>query len=72
MDSENEAGNAGWANSIAKVLNTSKPQKRKTLVLSRAKKFTSKVTEDKPKYDFEIEGEVKEEKPEVSESTEPV
>lgn len=30
------------------------------------------MTEDKPKYDFEIEGEVKEEKPEVSESTEPV
>lgn len=41
--------------------------------MSRAKKFTtSKVEEEKPKYDFEIEGEVKKEVPaEPTEGTEP-
>ncbi|XP_054743266.1 RRP15-like protein isoform X1 [Anastrepha obliqua] len=59
-ESENDAeGNAGWADCIAKVLNTSKPKTKKTLVLSRAKKVKP---DDKAKtksvdYGFEVEGE---------------
>uniref|UniRef100_T1PLN0 RRP15-like protein n=1 Tax=Musca domestica TaxID=7370 RepID=T1PLN0_MUSDO len=57
-----QAGNSGWADSIAKVLSTSKPKTKKTLVLSRAKKIKpedkAKVKED---YGFEIEGEIKKE-----------
>ena len=72
--SDSDEGNVGWANSIAKVLNSSKPQKKKGLVLSRAKKITSskpKEAEQKQKYDFEVEGEAKdkEETPSVDGST---
>ncbi|XP_036331840.1 RRP15-like protein, partial [Rhagoletis pomonella] len=60
--SENDAeGNAGWADCIAKVLNTSKPKTKKTLVLSRAKKVKpADQTKSKPlDYGFEVEGEQK-------------
>ncbi|XP_073819427.1 RRP15-like protein [Musca autumnalis] len=74
-DEENQqtAGNSGWADSIAKVLSTSKPKTKKTLVLSRAKKIKpedkNKVKED---YGFEIDGEVKKEEIKKEEETEDV
>ncbi|XP_044729799.1 RRP15-like protein [Chrysoperla carnea] len=64
---ENKGVNLGWADSIAKVLKTNKPKGKKTLVLSKAKKLTDlkrKVPEKDEDPGFEIEGEVKEEKPE--------
>lgn len=68
--SDNE-GNSGWANSILKVLQTTKPKTQNKTVLSRAKKIKSNNTEGskkskKPDYDFEIEGtEIKQEENEV-------
>lgn len=64
-ESNNEQdGNVGWANSIAKVLSTSKPKTKKTLVLSRAKKIKiNECSKEKLNYGFEIDGEVKDEKP---------
>lgn len=65
-------GNAGWADSIAKILKTNKPKGKKTLVLSRAKKLTD-VRKDQSKYvGFEIaaeSGEIKKE--EIVEEREP-
>lgn len=68
-DDQPAEGNAGWADSIAKVLSTTKPKTKKSLVLSRAKKIkpdtniTSAATENN--FGFEVEGstEIKEEKP---------
>lgn len=64
--SDNE-GNSGWANSILKVLQQTKPETQNKTVLSRAKKIKSNTQpggskSKKPAYDFEIEGaEVKQE-----------
>ncbi|KAF5308153.1 hypothetical protein FQR65_LT06333 [Abscondita terminalis] len=71
-DNEEEASaNSGWADSIAKILKTSKPKGKKTVVLSKAKKITN-VKKLKVKHvDFEVEtkdGEIKRE--EVVESDE--
>ncbi|KAM8703790.1 hypothetical protein ACLKA7_008425 [Drosophila subpalustris] len=64
-DASGNEGNSGWANSILKVLQTTKPETQNKTVLSRAKKIKATNTQnDKAKkgYDFEIEGaEVKEE-----------
>uniref|UniRef100_A0A1B0BF49 RRP15-like protein n=1 Tax=Glossina palpalis gambiensis TaxID=67801 RepID=A0A1B0BF49_9MUSC len=55
---------SGWADSIAKVLNTTKPKSRNDLVLSRAKKNKSQENDDKSKnYGFEVVGEIEEQKP---------
>jgi hypothetical protein len=65
-DSEKPIGNAGWADAISKVLRTSKPKKKKTLVLSRAKKLTDVTTtaeQQDTDPDFEITGEIKQETP---------
>lgn len=71
-DGNDNEGNSGWANSILKVLQTTKPETQNKTVLSRAKKIKSNNTEQggkkskKPDYDFEIEGaEVKQEENEV-------
>lgn len=58
--SDNE-GNSGWANSILKVLQQTKPETQNKTVLSRAKKVKSNTQQGsskskKPAYDFEIEG----------------
>lgn len=58
--SDNE-GNTGWANSILKVLQQTKPETQNKTVLSRAKKVKSNTQQGnskskKPAYDFEIEG----------------
>ncbi|KAH8299252.1 hypothetical protein KR018_007945, partial [Drosophila ironensis] len=74
-------GNAGWADSILKVLKTTKPETQNKTVLARAKNSQGSVrsqkakTAKKPAYDFEIEEseaikhedeDGEEEKPEVS------
>lgn len=58
--------NEGWADSVAKILGSSKPKNKKTLVLSRAKKHSEivkTVKEEKPA--FEVIGDTEEKKPEV-------
>lgn len=62
-DPENSEGdastqaNAGWADSIAKILKTNRPKHKKTLVLSKAKKLTD-IKKSKTEYvGFEIEKE---------------
>lgn len=58
--------NEGWADSVAKILNSSKPKNKKTLVLSRAKKHVDVIKEQKKEIpSFEVIGDVKEEKPEI-------
>lgn len=67
-ESTDEEGNAGWADSMAKVLNSKKPKNKRTLVLSKAKKIADKRPIERKEYDFQIEGEeVKEEKPDDKE-----
>ncbi|KAG8232004.1 hypothetical protein J437_LFUL010264 [Ladona fulva] len=58
-------GNAGWADAMSKILKTNKPKKKKTIVLSRARTIQAVKESTKKKDDigFEIEGEIKEEKP---------
>lgn len=67
-DSE-EAGNAGWAKSLAKILKQEKPKNKKSVVLSKAKKLSDilEAREKAKSIGFVIEGEVKEEKPDVDE-----
>ncbi|XP_062532050.1 RRP15-like protein [Bombyx mori] len=63
-DSEEEnrlLANEGWADSISKILGSSKPKNKKTLVLSRAKKHSEIVKKEKEeKPSFEVIGEVNE------------
>ncbi|EDV42117.1 uncharacterized protein Dana_GF17827 [Drosophila ananassae] len=67
-DGSDVEGNAGWADSILKVLKTTKPETQNKTVLARAKNSQGSVRSQKaksakkPEYDFEIEkGEVKDE-----------
>ncbi|XP_022116544.2 RRP15-like protein [Pieris rapae] len=59
--------NEGWADSLAKILGSTKPKNKKTLVLSRAKKHSEvikQVKEEKPS--FEVVGDnIDDIKPEV-------
>ncbi|CAG4954254.1 unnamed protein product [Parnassius apollo] len=49
--------NEGWADSVAKILGSSKPKNKKTLVLSRAKKHSEIIKKDKDeKPAFEVVG----------------
>lgn len=49
--------NPGWADAMRKVLHTKKPKRKKTIVLSKAKKLCEIVAkEDKKSLPFEIEG----------------
>ncbi|XP_026314928.1 RRP15-like protein [Hyposmocoma kahamanoa] len=55
--------NEGWADSVAKILGSSKPKNKKTLVLSRAKKFSEVITkEHNEKPSFEVIGDTTEKK----------
>lgn len=59
-DKANE--NLAWADAMAKILKTNKPKRRKTIVLSRAKRANQPKVADvevEEKLDFEIEGENK-------------
>ncbi|XP_034238727.1 RRP15-like protein [Thrips palmi] len=59
-------GNAGWADAMAKILRTSKPKGKKSVVLAKAKKLSqigaSEKSDDKKEYGFEIDGDSTEEK----------
>lgn len=49
-------GNPGWADVMQKILQTKKPKRRKTIVLSKAKKLCDvKNKEDEESLSFEIE-----------------
>ncbi|XP_066992187.2 RRP15-like protein isoform X2 [Anabrus simplex] len=64
---EKSSGNPGWADAMAKILKTKKPKGKKTIVLSKAKKLNmikEKAAVVTP--GFEIEGEIKEEKPDIT------
>lgn len=55
--------NEGWADSVAKILGSSKPKNKKTLVLSRAKKFSEVIKKEQDeKPSFEVIGDTQEEK----------
>jgi hypothetical protein len=57
-EEEKPEGNAGWADAMSKVLRTNKPKKKKTLVLSRAKKLSEVGAKDEPDDPgFEVDGE---------------
>lgn len=67
-DEEHGTSNAGWADSIAKILKSNKPKGKKTLVLSRAKKLTDLKKTKTKSAGFEVataDGTVKEEQVEV-------
>lgn len=57
-------GNFGWADAMSKVLNVSKPKKKKSVILAKAKKdadvFKSIAAKSNP-LGFEVDGEVKKE-----------
>ncbi|XP_046402332.1 RRP15-like protein [Ischnura elegans] len=63
-EKELSKGNTGWADAMSKILKTNKPKKKRTVVLSRAKKLSdSKISAEKAKaITFEIDGEIKQEK----------
>lgn len=63
---DDEAGrNDNWAKSFARILKQEKPKNKKHLVLSQAKKLKDILAEREKakKIGFEIDGEIKEEKP---------
>lgn len=64
---EGAEGNANWAKTLAKILKQEKPKNKKAVTLSKAKK-TSEILEAREKakaIGFDIEGEIKEEKPDA-------
>lgn len=71
-DAKSEAGgNAGWADAMQKILRTKKPKRRKTIVLSKAKRlYDVKDEKGKEKLSFEIEKEKREIKTEELEEAE--
>ncbi|KAG8292748.1 pre-60S ribosomal particles component [Homalodisca vitripennis] len=55
---EKSKENLAWADAMAKILKTNKPKRRKTIVLSRAKRANQIKSDEvkEEKLDFEIEG----------------
>ncbi|XP_018335002.1 RRP15-like protein [Agrilus planipennis] len=51
----NDKANAGWADSISKILKANKPKGKKTLVLSKAKKLTDLPKKQVKDVGFEVE-----------------
>lgn len=65
--------NEGWADSVAKILGSSKPKNKKTLVLSRAKKFSEVIKQEQTeKQSFEVIGDTIEKKNDKEVKTEDV
>ncbi|KAL0819538.1 hypothetical protein ABMA28_007634 [Loxostege sticticalis] len=68
-NSEDESAlitNEGWADSVAKILGATKPKNKKTLVLSRAKKYSEVIKKEKEeKPAFEVIGDASDDKTEV-------
>lgn len=69
-----KSGNPGWADAMQKILRTKKPKRKKSLVLSKAKKLCDikhEKAEDLPfeidrvKDEVKVEGEEEEEKPNI-------
>lgn len=65
---DNDDGNLneGWANSMSRVL-AQQPKTSKSVILSKVKKGIGKKEPEKKSYGFEIEGEIKDEKPDSME-----
>lgn len=60
----NKSGNHGWADAMNKILHTNKPKRKKTIVLSKAKKLCDVVKKPKTEplpFELEANGEVKRE-----------
>ncbi|KAL7306520.1 hypothetical protein TKK_0001217 [Trichogramma kaykai] len=55
-DNDKSLANPGWADAMKKVLKTNKPKKKKTIVLSKAKKINEVKVQPKKDVSFEIEG----------------
>lgn len=53
----------GFANAFAKVMKQEKPKNKKNVFLSKSKKLHDQLEEKEAKLDFEIDGEIKEDKP---------
>lgn len=62
----------GFASAFAKVMQQEKPKKKKHVFLSKSKKLHDQLEEKDDKVDFEIDGEVKEEKPNKEELDEDI
>ncbi|KAK7868480.1 hypothetical protein R5R35_001892 [Gryllus longicercus] len=61
-------GNSGWADAMAKILRTNASKDQQNIVLAKAKKISDVVKkENNSDLGFEIEGEIKEEKPDLKE-----
>ncbi|XP_076234481.1 RRP15-like protein isoform X2 [Calliopsis andreniformis] len=68
-DSHRIDGNPGWADAMQKILKTKKPKRKKTIVLSKAKKLCDVVKKEDEPLTFEIDKvkeEIKTEEPEDS------
>ena len=66
-------GNFGWADAMSKVLKVGKPKMKKSIILAKAKKdadIMKTIAEAKKEepLSFKIDGEIKETKPQVTES----
>lgn len=61
--SKKAAVQLGFANAFAKVMKQEKPKNKKNVFLSKFKKLNDQLDEKAAKLDFEIDGEIKEEKP---------
>ncbi|XP_057660614.1 RRP15-like protein [Diorhabda carinulata] len=77
-EEDNGLSNTGWADAISKILKQKPKKKRKSVVLSKAKKITDLKKVEKESFGFEIDGaedidKIKEETSEEvkTESTEP-
>lgn len=53
--SANPSGNPGWADAMQKILRVKKPKRKKTIVLSKAKKLCSIVKKEEEDLTFEVE-----------------
>lgn len=61
--SKKAAVQLGFASAFAKVMKQEKPKNKKNVFLSKSKKLNDRTEEKEEKLDFEIDGEIKEEKP---------
>lgn len=62
------SSNAGWADVMRKILGTKKPKRKKTIVLSKAKKLCDIKQKDDVSFEIDIKQEIKTELEEISPS----
>ncbi|XP_063226280.1 RRP15-like protein [Bacillus rossius redtenbacheri] len=68
-EEETHDSKSGWADAIAKILRTNKPRRKRSIVLSRAKKLNEvvkKVKVEEPEFDVDV----KDDKPDVKDLSE--